>query len=253
MRKSGGGFFMLKLFLIGALGMAGLSPSLAAQSSNGMTQVFVHGRFTSGIPNTHAAIFKIPGRLIGLGDSFNGPVELKTGDLAAAQAGWLSVLYRNCEDAVFASDPSQPFVDPQTGLGPCEFVRENFPLDVMTSMTEGREVLSHIKTTFIFDGKPLTKVTEVVKPFETIINAEGETSSCQEEGYDGFLFPVLQEEFDYLDPNGKSPQDTCIGKSWGAPIPADLLTVGTHELLIRLDLESVPETDDFPVEIIVSE
>jgi hypothetical protein len=224
------------------------NPSRAAQSVNGTAHLSLT-RVSGGVPNMHAALNRIQAREISILDSFEGPVELAAGEKAFFHAGWFLALYKDCDDAVLASDPESPFVDPDSGLGPCEFIKTIFPLDVATTNVEARAILNSIDIQVTFDGEVLSHVAKVVKPFEFDNRPDGEAVACQQFAYDEFLFSVLAD-FDYLDPSGKTQFDTCYGKDVAVPIPQKLLSAGTHEGAFRYFLDGDPFFE-FPVEIIV--
>ena len=194
-------------------------------------------------------LFHMKSRIISIRDLFAGrPVKLNKNISAFVIAGWFLDVYTHCSDAVLASDPETPFVDPNTGLGPCDFVKTLSPLDVATSVEDATQAMNDLAITFTFDGLALTPMP-VATTFEYILRPNKyTTSTCEEDGYTNFLFPFLAES-NYLDPSGKTSEDTCFGKDVVAIIPQDYLTEGTHEVVISYAHPLYSEV--IPIEVIV--
>ncbi|MFO1462650.1 MAG: hypothetical protein U1F66_02665 [bacterium] len=218
----------------------------------GDAHLTVKAKMLTGVPNSHAAIYNREGVEINIFNLLGGePILVAAGNSANIVVRWYMLLYRDCENAVFASDPDTPFVDPNFGMGPCEFLQNNFGLDISNNMAWARDTLNHIQISFTFDGGPRRATAQMIRPLESYMRTDGSISYCEED-YE-YLFAALAEEFDYLDPNGKSPKDTCIAKTVSLGLGPDLLTVGTHSLTVTyiFDFEGDPVVMNFPAEIIV--
>jgi len=246
----------------------------AAPSSNRLVHEWINQKNLGGIPDSHAAFFRIFNQTgaeaplrIGLGDAFSGdPVELSPGQPAIVTQGWSMSVYSDCGNQevrpIVDFDSPQCQVDseadpdsqltailslPDGCLGPAENACQFFDgpgfLDFASSLEKSRKTLQDIELSFMLDGISLPPKVSVTKPFKYNLGSSPEESeSCEDSNH---YMPI----YVYFFYGYQMPSETgqCIAKSVGAAVTP--LSPGDHTLEFFIDLPELGELDFPPVTI----
>ncbi len=246
----------------------------ASANSNRYAHQWINQKITGGVPDSHAATFRIfnqtgpktPVR-INLGDAFSGePVELSPGQPAFTTLGWFMAVYPDCDTQevrpVVDFDSPQCQIDPDADpdaqlsailnlpdscLGPAENACSFFDgpgfLDFASSLGRARKTLQDIQLGFSLDGKSLPPKASVTKPYKYILGSSPEESqSCDDSNATMPIYVYFFYGYQMFPETGQ-----CIAKSVGTAVTP--LSPGDHTLEFFINLPEVGEQDFPPVTI----